>query len=521
MLFLLGGMSLWYSHTNMKMYDAKIKLLESYRIFGLKHYAFHDATKYFSYVSKVGMFILSKVLRAKEGELLILETGNQKAFRSLLNTLIKKGFIHSYGEGVIFYDYPAYYLVGITFNIDVRLSGIHSKGWGYVTQDEDKELAYAKALGEALERHATYYLENSTVHSYPKTYEGDASFLYEYIPKFTQEQIRTNKKVVASQEDLKKIRGFKVPSVTGGGKRFLPLSCFYWGQEIPQEGKLLFHRTTNGSGGGVTHEQAFTSALYELIERDHFLLYWFSGVKPKVITNKSIPDDLGVYVAEVEREYQLEVYFLDTRYDIDIKSCVCIVVDPVLNIIAMGGKTHHSSMVTLRAALLEALSVMFVVRHDRAKIKKMIDFVDTVSVKKFTTAIDMIERMNLFCSPEGIAYIKKYFIGKDRVTFDFFSQKEKKFVNEKEERKFLIDEFKKLVATKGEGYHVYEHTASSVWTKEMEYSVVRVFVPALLKLHLKETLATPVSERLFTFAREKGYPLAGEESIKTVPHFFP
>jgi ribosomal protein S12 methylthiotransferase accessory factor len=504
----------------MKEYISKIKIFDSEKISDIEKYTLHTQTEYFSYIAKIKMFLLAKLLKVNEAELFLFKTKNQLAFRSFLSSLTLQGFIKSYGEGLVFCDYPKFLKVSITYYLDKNKLMETQKSWGYVLLNESKELAYAKALGEALERNATFFLKDSSCNVYPKISFGEASFLYEYLPKFTKKQIISNERLLSSREDLQHVRGFDVSSLTGDKKHFLPLSCTYWGGIIEGKDKIIFHETSSGSGGGLVYEQALLSAVYELIERDHFLLYWFSGVQPNIISNESISGPFGEYVKKIIEEYALEIYFLDTRYDLEMKSCVCIIIDPILNIIAMGGKAGTSSVEVLKSALLESMMVMTAIREQENHIKE-VDLAKIIEEKTFLKNLNHTDRVRLYCSPSGINLIRKQFLRGLSIQYSDFSSLEKNFSSYKDEVKSLLNSFKGLIEKKGKGYHIYEHRARSKWTEETNYEVVHVFIPSFLKLHLQEKFATPVSERLFVFAKEKGKILHHENDIVTLPHFFP
>ena len=186
----------------------------------------------------------------------------------------------------------------------------------------------------------------------------------------------------------------------------------------------------------------------------------------------------------------------------------------------MGGKAHSSSIEALKSSLIEAILVIVNTR-EREKMMSESELSLILKEKTFTKKLGRLDRVNLYCSLKGISIIKKQFLTGDEISYEDFSNDEKKFSSRKEEKDFIVSLFQDLVAKKGNGYHVYDYRAISVWTKETDYEVCSIFVPSLLKLHLEEILATPVSERLFLFAKEKGKPINNENDIVTLPHFFP
>lgn len=478
-----------------------------------------DTARYFKFIKNIKFFVLGKLLGVQEGYFYIVKTNHQYAIRNLLDSLREKKFIEGYGEGVLFSDYPKFYFIGIVSFLKKKNAVEKHYSWGYVLPDDDKEKAYSKALGETLERHVTYYSSLERGVAYPKFYKGDASFLYPFIPKFTEEQIKRFSDIVTSEDDMKEMFGFKVKCITGGSKKFLPVESFYWGELSEKSQKVFFHPTTSGSGGGITHDEAFLSAVYEGIERDHFLLYWFSGISPNQVQLDSTDGGFGEYVERIKRDYNLEVYFLDTRYDTEVLSTVCILIDPVLNLIAMGGKAGVLAEEVLRGSFLEALAILCSIR-DRGEGVSESELRTILNDFSLKMNLGKTKRMNLYSSLYGISIVRSHFLEGAQVTVREFSSSVKKFTTKKEEKENLLNVLRGLVDKKGEGYHAYIHDFSSTWTKETEYFVTHIFIPSFLKLHLIEALATPVSERVLAFAKEKGKSLDSEKDINRLPHFF-
>lgn len=441
--------------------------------------------------------------------------------RVLLEILKEKGFVQNYGEGLLHCDYPRFNFFGMHILIDKDTSTLRS--WGYTLPFEDKTLALKKALGEALERQATYYHKKSSSVFYPKLLKNDASFLYSLMPKFSEKQLLQYSNFAGSSDDFKNVTGFYSNSLTKKGKTFLPLHCFYWGEYVDTSDKIFYEGSTSGSGGGVTVEDATLSALYELIERDLFMLYWYSKVKPSIITVDDESGEFFDYIRDVKERFNLEVYFLNLEYDINVPACLCLVVDPVLHLVAIGAKVTFSSEVGMRGAFLEALATLNLIRtrkeqvgEDRLKeLLQLPAFIDPTITKNV--------RVGMYCSPFGISIIKNLWIegNKQKISFVEYNKKTQVFPSRKEELAKVVIAFKGLVKEKGEGYHIYEHHFSSIFTKFCKYKVVHVFVPSFLKLHLFEPHAAPISSRLMEFAKSKGIRITKVEEVNQMPHLFP
>jgi hypothetical protein len=281
-----------------------------------------SSPEYFPTTPTLRTRILNHLFGITDGVVFISKLLGSGSMRLVLEQLVKNGSIQSYYEGPVFNDYPKFYYVGLSYTKEAK--GDTETTWGYCLPDEESEIAYSKALGEFLERQASYFSPTQTGVKIPKLKLGSAAYLFPHIPKFTKYQTASNPRLVSSSQDMESMRGFTAPSLTGDRARFFPFETFYWGHPIHETQKHTGHTTTSGSGGGKTLESATLSALYELIERDHFLLYWFSGIMPKRITHENLPVSLSAYVKRAVAHYGLEVYFprhiIRRRYS---ERCVC------------------------------------------------------------------------------------------------------------------------------------------------------------------------------------------------------
>lgn len=465
--------------------------------------------------------LLQKIFRISFGTLFIVRTGKADGVRLLIETLKYHNVISHYGEGPVFTDYPKFKYVGVfspTGN-DANNQAVEAT-WGYCLIGEDTELAFSKALGECLERQASYYVPGKQLVHYPHIYTGDASFLYNYIPKPTLAQIKEDGLCIASSNDLTAVPGFKVKSLTGDKKRFLPLEALYWGPAEYAHKKNIHDPTSSGCGAGITHDHAVLSACYELIERDHLMLYWLAGIYPNKIANDSLTGTFGTFVRDSEKTYNIEIYFLDLRYDTDVLVACCVVIDPVLNLIAMGAKTGIDAENVLKSAFLEALAVLSSIRQHAKPVAE--DALRKIlQHAPFTKVISRSMRVNLYSSSYGITLVYDAFLRGASISYEEFMGETLHFESAKQELLHITNIFQKLVNLKGPGYHVYAHTFDSVWLRKLSYHAARVFVPSLLKLHLNETLAMPISDRLIEFAHAKGKDIASEKDLNRLPHFFP
>lgn len=505
----------------MKESTSKISYLDSHSTQSVsKHLIINDPTQSLKAILQAK--ILSYIFNIKHGIVYSFSfTHDLFSERIWLEELKKKGYIHTYGEGVVYCDYPRFNFFGIVLFIEQQKTTIRS--WGYSLPFEEKSLAVKKALWEGIERQASYYIKNVTKISHNTLRKGDARFLYEYIPKFTKGQLARNPLLLADKEQLSSVYGFKVSPLTGGSSRFLPANLFYWGESISTTEHIIKESNTSGSGGGYSKETATLSALYELIERDVFLLFWYSRVMPNIIDIDSTKGEFFDYVRDARTRFNLEIYFLHTTYDIDVPSCVCLIIDPVLHLVAVGAKVSSDAETSMKGAMLEALATLSTIRSRK-------NYVGKEELQAYLnqqlwgdTTIDNGKRVNLYCSTMGVTLIKKVWIGDGtkKVAFESYNHNSQLFATAQEEFTSLQNKFKKLVNEKGEGYHIYSHQFNSMWASMAKYVLIHVYVPSFLTLHLQEEYSAPLSQRLFDFASSYGITIKNESDCNPLPHPFP
>lgn len=489
----------------------RFTLLTSNPLQSIRKMDIFTAPSYFKQRLDTKRFFLAKLLGVKEAKIFIAETDSSIAFRSLLASLQEEGLVAISGDAKAFEDYPPLCIFGLFYYLDTSIrENLAMRSWGFTYPFEKKDKVFAKCLGETLERHAFYFLPGSTVHEYPHFEQKDVSSMFPLCAT-----LGTIPYAVKTSDDLKKIRCMRVKSLTGGPMGYLPYTCLYWGSLLEGD-KVLRELNTNGGGGGMTHDDALLSGLYEFIERDHFLLYWLSGKQPRVIAHEDMKGDFGDYLKKVTQNYLLEVYFLDVSYDTHTQAVVAVVIDPVLNMISMGSKASQEVENSMQGALLEALAVLSFVRERKTSFseEKLSFYLD----KKRNLKIGQSERMSMYCSKKGIEIVRKHFLLGKTIPLSLMKEKDRLFATKKEELLFLQQEFERLVKEKGDGYHVYYQSAKTKWTKKEGYHVVKTYIPSFLCLYLDEVFRPVSSERLEAFKKEKGI-VSHKGQPEAPPHF--
>lgn len=120
----------------------------------------------------------------------------------------------------------------------------------------------------------------------------------------------------------------------------------------------VYFNTSSGSSLGSTVEEAILFGLFELIERDAFLVYWHGRLKPRMVELSSITDnDIQRLLGIINLEgYEIRIFDITTEIGI-----------PVFWTHITGTKEYHFSTFTaagshlnfrdaLKASLVECIS---------------------------------------------------------------------------------------------------------------------------------------------------------------------
>lgn len=406
-------------------------------------------------------------------------------------------------------DYPKLFLVCAEYSDIVGLR--RSKGASFSSQSE----ASLKAFGEYLERFYGFFSDHPLKRFYrPKVSKfvpKKSSLRVSFLPVPTMRQVKHNF-FPKDTQSMGVLDASWALNLTKNRKELLPLSTLYYGVSQPL---FLQPTTTNGGGGGFSLTSSRLSAVYELIERDHFLLFWVTGTHPELIVHSSLPEELSKRVNYLQERYNLVFYILDTTYEIDIFSCMVFVVDPVLCRISVGGAAGISIAHTINKALTEAITELHFSQE-----KEIQDIFSFTSVKErpfLNEHISKNVRKDFYNNQEGVLLLKSLFLEGREKSYKDLTYLEKEFVSEKEELSFVDSAFNSLSVKKGDGYNLYFFEYQGQLLDDFNYHVSKAFIPSFLKLWLEENNATPCGVRVKDFCEHHG-KVYREEDLNPYPH---
>lgn len=132
----------------------------------------------------------------------------------------------------------------------------------------------------------------------------------------------------------------------------------------------IFSSNTSGTACGFDLLSTLHRAIYELIERDAFAIYYFNRLTPK----KIIFEDLIELkqLTRLLRNYSFEIHLLDISLDIRVPICMCILEDKsgILPRFTIGIKAGDDPLKVAEGAILESLQSLVAIRKVSKQPKK-------------------------------------------------------------------------------------------------------------------------------------------------------
>jgi ribosomal protein S12 methylthiotransferase accessory factor len=374
------------------------------------------------------------------------------------------------------------------------------------------EEAMSRAVGEVLERYSLSTYRRADLIEAPykearawRVRPMDIFALNDFLP--WQKEMFPNL-ARADSRPVAWVRGFEFPS---GAPVHLPAQLVYWNYRFREGEMALGEPNTNGGAGHFTRDEAILSGLLELIQRDGFLIYWLNNLPPKRIDPSTIVDTEIKDLLQYLRRYRLDAYFLNTTTDIGVPSCACFLVDqraPGGPLVTVGGAAGFSLRELITQSAGEALAVHGgVAGRDTYRLPER--------YRPFSSwRVGRDERLTLWRGEEMFGRLRQFLEGPLQ-SFEGFIGEAAWQDTPAKRLAYIVHRLKRL----GAGYEIYYREARHPALERLGYHAVKVIVPKLVSLYLRENMAPLSASRLRDVPEALGYKAAEQPNLW--PHPFP
>lgn len=438
----------------------------------------------------------------------------------------KKIFDYLYWKGVIRRPYPTF---DPLFNDEPKIYGLRL--WAKLGEDDEKmnynrggysrgvsfdfNEAISKVVGEFLERYPlTLYKEKkllaaSIAHLRRKKVDFFDPFLLDQFSEWQKERFPRFR-----FSDKSNFRWVEGRSLMTGKKALIPAQIVFWNYHHADKEPIIQQSNTSGAGGMFTRDEAILSGLYELIQRDGFLIYWLNGIPPRRIDINSLKSKEGKRINETCKRYGLEIEIMNATSDLGVPTVVTVLLDrsgkgPA---VTLGGGCGMDPESAIMRSYTEALGVRYWLRNRAKEYSFDLD----KDYEPFATfGINQLNRLMYWGNPGMHEKISFFLQGKKQDIQEAFPCVPKKKPLPKQELNYL----KKIFQKRGKRFEIYYYEAKHEILEKLGYSSVRVAVPAMLPLFLNEVTAPLGNPRIQDACKNLG--LEPAEKINPIPHPFP
>lgn len=440
----------------------------------------------------------------------------------IINYLKEKELIRDFYFDQIYNDIPRYYRTFIMSPIDPKLTD-GSRGHDGFTHGDSLELdeAVAKVIGEFLERYPlAIYREKDLLKACTRDLKNRGRNFLDpaLITGFSQEQGGYYKNF--QFDESSNFLWAAGQSLFTGKKILIPAQLIFWNYLTEHQGwrePKIREANTNGAGGYYTLTRAILSGLYELIQRDGFLIYWLNHQAPPVIDQTTITYNPIRKFLEESQHLGFEVKFYNTTSEINIPSCVCVITDHsgVGPKVSLGAGCGLDWDKIILRSITEAFGVYTWIRDLKDERGQGYFSLDKNYQPFRDKSINQANRMKIWASSEMFKHFQFFINGSRKEFLGELKRESIIFKTEQEELKFLVNKFRSL----GPGYEIYYYQAKHQALDDLGYYSVKVVVPELIPLYLNEPYAPLGSRRL----KEAPIKLGFNQAVKwnPWPHPFP
>lgn len=311
---------------------------------------------------------------------------------------------------------------------------------------ESKALALAKCLGEALERLSIKYFSKNITFS--KSIEEINHPIVD-LGSYSNQLLKYNK-----------FTWVKVRNLLNNHLLYMPAQLFYPDYAKIYQEPVLWPTSSNGTAGGQNKETAIINAIYEIVERDAFFVFFLTKKQPKKIAINNVNSAKIQSIHNICEKFRFNWLLFDITSNIKIPTFMSIVIDkshiqPNLNI---GSATN----LNIENAIMSSLESAFIprqwLRQKLARISYPITHIDDKALNK---AIYWNQKKN----------IKKldYLIRAKTITTNYFFKKQSPKLRLKQAASIITNA----------GYQIFYKNISLNAYKKIPFYVCKVFIPKM------------------------------------------
>lgn len=398
-------------------------------------------------------------------------------------------YINCYGANVLTYS-PSYK------EYSIKAGGCHHH-W---------ENAILSTIGEAVERYAaTYYDQNESVYG---TYNSlmnsskDTLISIDQFSLFHEKQYSKGLRGLVKFTKETELTWFPTLDLTTNKKVWLPGQFIYL--PFVKDKNMVTLNVSTGLAAHTDYHKAILTGLYEVIERDSFVLTWWQNISPPRI---AISEEISSYIQKVfPSNYRW--YFFDITYDLKVPTimCLCYIRTECGEYPVISSATRYTYYEAIIKTIHEvAQSIPFhriLLERNHKK-----EYTDYSQIQSFE------EHAWLYMTNNNMWHIFNNWISK--APWKNVDLSKPQYITDKDKLKSILSIFKKKL------YNVLFKDITTPDLRQIGFYSIKIFIPQLLPLSGAYQYYFLGGKRLYEIPALLGYKINDFEKLNHYPHPFP
>lgn len=399
-------------------------------------------------------------------------------------------------------DEPKYFQYVVRMEDDPKLTDGHiskdkkAGGGSFISED----MALLKCLAEAVERYSCSTYQNSDLITSSYSRLKNAVDISK-IQALSGQQKKRNANFSVTKNSV--IRWKQGISLKTGSMVYIPAQQIYHNYRFRTGERAFYLPISTGAAGGGNLDSALLRGIFEIVERDAFMIAYLNKIRFPKIRLESIPDKQIQTIVGTIRKYRLEIHLIDLTNDLKIPTYLSIIVNKtgVGPAVSVGLKTHLLPLNAIIGSMEEAFNV-------RTWIRQYFEDNPNKRLRIKPGGINTTEERGLYWYPKKRVEYLDFWINQEEKDIDLDSPT----TSQKQTLAYalsLLDE---------KGYEAFFADLTLPILAEIGYRVVKVVIPGLQPFFMNESLPYLGGDRLKDVPRSLCYKFS--RTLNTVPHPF-
>lgn len=417
------------------------------------------------------------------------------------------GFIRNFKRIRQFYDEPKFWQYSASFNssfIKHNSKNFRSVSSG-ISLFSQKEAVF-KCLCETIERYCNHIYKNNfstLIGSYKEI--GSKGIDPRSIISFSEKQLEDDKFEKFRLSENSKFSWTEMTSLINSKEILVPSQLIYLSYPFISSEPTVYPSISTGAAGGSCLSAAIVRGIYEIIERDAFLIFYLNKLKASRIELEAVSDKRIRAAVRLQERYNLEIVSLDITTDINVPTFASIAIDRagIGKAVSVGLKSSLDAINALSGSINEALHTRTWIRQEHEKHSKEIKPSDLL--------------VNTEMETRGLLWYPK----KRIENLDFWINTSKRKIALKDSKLSSGQQLQRLNSIFEKlDYDVLFKDITLEPFRNLEYFIVKVIVPQMQPLYLDENYKLLGGKRLYEVPEKLGYANKKEEELNSFPHPF-